>query len=104
MPHLHQRNPKLTPTTPAPTPAQATTPSSSSSSASSEPSKYAFVKDNWGSYPTFMQSYGLRHFNDDDVGEAKQILHGLMEQDRVDREQGRSSGSGFGSGFGADRH
>ncbi|KAH9905445.1 hypothetical protein F4778DRAFT_708677 [Xylariomycetidae sp. FL2044] len=44
-------------------------------------SRYAMVKQSWGSYRNFMHSYGLKPYNEEDHAEAKQILDKMLEYD-----------------------
>lgn len=40
------------------------------------------IKRNWGSWENFMQSYGLKPWNVDDVEEANSILAALMKNEQ----------------------
>ncbi|KAH8774410.1 hypothetical protein F5883DRAFT_641031 [Diaporthe sp. PMI_573] len=49
-----------------------------SSSTYQPPSKYRFIKDNWGNRINFQLSHGLR-FDPDDFDEGNLILEGYLE-------------------------
>lgn len=71
---------------------EATNTSGSTTASSSDykmPSKYQFVKQNWGNRLMFQLSHGLKE-NPDDWEEGNRILDGYMECER-DRYEDRSS-------------
>ncbi len=47
---------------------------------------YAICKP-FGGFHRFMQSYGLKPWDDDDIAEAKRILEGMRDADRYEWEE-----------------
>ncbi|KAF2755385.1 hypothetical protein EJ05DRAFT_478400 [Pseudovirgaria hyperparasitica] len=62
---------------------------SSSTNSGSSQSDSRFVKDNWGSYPNFMASYGLKFHDQGDYSESQAILKGLRDCDAQQNQGGK---------------
>lgn len=45
----------------------------------------------FGGYMNFMHSYGLKHFNPDDVEEGKRIIQGFRDLDRFEWEEAQKT-------------
>lgn len=57
------------------------------------------VKEGWGSWVDFMQSYGLKPYDNDDIKEAREIVKDLTEMDQQqETSAGKNGGHGSGSG------
>ena len=65
--------------------------SASNTSASSGPkTNYAYTKP-YGGMKGFMETHGLKLWNDDDVQEAKAILDGYREMDTITAEADKAN-------------
>ncbi|KAJ3555216.1 hypothetical protein NM688_g2701 [Phlebia brevispora] len=67
--------------------------STSNSKAYVPKSDYQYYKP-YGSFHDFMHSYRLKPWNDDDVLEAKRIIEGFREADRLEWEEEQRKAGG----------